>query len=209
MRTPAFPLTLCLLLAGCATTDKVATETKTVATEATHPTVSAVGIDHPEKEGVPGVVEQPFEDVNLIRTKIPPVLLQAQMAPYARPSPTSCAEITLEVAELDDALGEDFDDQQPVDANVDAKHGRQTGELMVSAMRDTTEDMIPFRSWVRRLTGAQAHDNIVRLAVYSGRERRSYLKGLGEALGCHYPAAPKDASPKPVVRMDAPRRRAH
>ncbi len=198
MRALAPIALLCLLTCACATEHKMAAATEDAAQKATHPQANATAIDHPEKEGVPGVVEAPFEDVNLIRTQIPPVLLRAQTAPYARPAPASCAEIATEVRDLDDALGDDFDIDASEDATPDARKGRQAGEVMVSAMRDTTEDLIPFRSWVRRLSGAQAHANVVRIAVYSGRVRRSYLKGLGEALGCRYPAAPKGASRLPV-----------
>jgi hypothetical protein len=166
---------------------------------ATHPQVNPIGMDKPEKEGVAGAVQAPFEDVNVIRRQIPPVLLRAEDAPYARPSPSSCRTIADDVADLDDVLGDDLDTNEPEDVNLKEKRGRQAGEAMVLAMRDTAEDFIPFRNWVRRLSGAQAHDNQIRAAVYAGRERRSYLKGLGEALGCRYPAAPKGASPLPVV----------
>jgi hypothetical protein len=175
--------------------------------DATHPTVNPVGIDKPEKEGVAGAVQAPFEDVNVIRSQIPPVLLRAADAPYARPDPASCRQISTDVAELDDALGDDLDIEEVGDSNLKEKRGRQAGEAMVLAMRDTAEDFIPFRNWVRRLSGAQAHDNQVRAAVYAGRERRSYLKGLGEALGCRYPAAPKGASPVPVRPPPPPPRR--
>jgi hypothetical protein len=174
-------------------------KTAEAAHDVTHPVANEVNIDKPEKEGVKGAVQAPFEDVNLIRRQIPPVLLHAEDAPYARPSPPTCREISLEVADLDDALGDDFDVFVQEDTNLKEKRGRQAGEAAVLAMRDTAEDFIPFRSWVRRLSGAQAHDNQVRLAVYAGRVRRSYLKGLGEAIGCRYPAAPKGASPLPVV----------
>ncbi len=183
-----------LALAGCTTAHKA----EHAADEAVHPTVNPIGMDRPEKEGVSGAVQAPFEDVNVIRTKIPPVLLRAEDAPYARPEPPSCRQIAGEVRDLDDALGDDFDVNEPEDPNLKAKRGRQAGEAVVLAMRDTAEDFIPFRNWVRRLTGAQAHDNQVRAAVYAGRVRRSYLKGLGEAIGCRYPAAPKGASPLPV-----------
>ena len=212
MRSLATIAVLSLLAAACATTHRMASTTETVAAQATHPGLNATAIDHPEKEGVPGVVQAPFEDANLIRIQIPPVLLQAQQAPYARPDPATCNQIAADVRDLDDALGDDFDADQAVDSNRDEKHGRQAGEVMVSAMRDTTEDLIPFRSWVRRLTGAQTHANVVRTAVYAGRVRRAYLKGLGEAIGCRFPAAPKGASPLPV-RPEAPppppRRRRH
>jgi len=190
----------CLGLIACASTHRVAAK-------ATHPTLNAEAIDHPEKEGVPGAVQAPLEDVNLIRTQIPPVLLQAEQAPYARPDPASCKQIGDDVAELDDALGDDFDAQEPEDTNAKEREGRQAGETMVIVLRDTAEDFIPFRSWVRRLTGAQRHANEVRTAVYAGRVRRSYLKGLGEALDCRYPAAPKGASPLPVRPLKPARRR--
>ena len=124
MRTAAPIALLCLLTTACATTHRVASRTEVVATQATHPELNATAIDHPEKEGVPGVVQAPFEDANLIRIQIPPVLLMAQQAPYARPSPASCSEIAGDVRELDDALGDDFDADQPEDANKDEKHGR-------------------------------------------------------------------------------------
>lgn len=188
MRRLLSPGLACLALCGCMTT---------------HPKLNAASLDHPEKEGVPGAVEAPLEDVNVIRTQIPPILLRAEEAPYARPDPPSCANISSNVSALEDALGDDFDVREPDDASLNEKRGRQAGETMVAVLRDTTTDFIPLRSWVRRLSGAQRHANEVRAAVYAGRVRRAYLKGLGEALGCRYPAAPKGASPLPV-RTSAP-----
>jgi hypothetical protein len=200
-----------LALAGCSTAHRAgeaAGRARDAAVSAAHPEVNPVGMDRPEKEGVKGAVEAPFEDVNVIRRQIPPVLLQAEEAPYARPSPPSCRVIGDSVRDLDEALGDDFDINEVDDENMKEKRGRQAGEAAVLALRYTAQDLIPFRSWVRRLSGAQAHDNEVRAAVYAGRVRRSYLKGLGEALGCRYPAAPKGASPLPVrTPASTPRRR--
>ncbi len=169
--------------------------------------LNAEGMDHPEKEGVKGAVEAPFSDVNVIRTKIPPILLRTEEAPYARPSPASCRQIAADVEELDDVLGDDLDIDAVDDVNLKARRGRQAGETAVMALRYTAEDFIPFRNWVRKLSGAQARDNQVRAAVYAGRARRSYLKGLGEALGCRYPARPRGASPLPVVATSSRARR--
>jgi hypothetical protein len=159
----------------------------------THPQLNADALDHREKTGLPGAVESPLQDVNLIRTQIPPVLIWAEQNPYAPPAANDCTHIASEVQDLDDALGDDFDIHYSEDQNQ--KNGRVAGETIVSVARDVEDDFIPFRSWVRRLSGAQKHDNAVRVAVYSGRVRRSYLKGLGLALGCAYPAAPKGAQP--------------
>ncbi len=182
---------LCLSLGGFSTEKKLNTQ----------------AMDHPEKEGVPGAVEAPFADVNVVRTKIPKVLLVAEQAPYARPDPASCRNIAAEVGDLDDVLGDDFDVVEIDTSTPNARNGRRAGEVMVIAMRDTAEDFIPLRSWVRRLSGAQAHDNQVRAAVYAGRARRAYLKGVGQAMRCKYPAAPRSSASEPVkVLVANPRR---
>src|SRR5258705_4295618 len=51
-------------------------------------------------------------------------------------------------------------------------------------------ETIPFRGWVRKLSGAERHDRFVQGAINAGAVRRAYLKGLGEAKGCDPPATP-------------------
>ncbi|MEI9965734.1 MAG: hypothetical protein WDM92_14825 [Caulobacteraceae bacterium] len=189
---PALVVLACLCLGACAS--------------AREKPLNPVTMDHPEKEGVVGAAEAPLEDVNVIRTKIPPYCCGPRTRPYARPDPPTCRVIASDVTELDDVLGDDYDLPPPApDANNSERQGRVAGETAVGVLRDTAQDFIPLRSWVRRMSGAQRRDNQVRAAVYAGRVRRAYLKGLGEALGCHAPAAPYNASPLPV--RPAPRRR--
>jgi hypothetical protein len=57
-------------------------------------------------------------------------------------------------------------------------------------VRHTAEGLIPFRGWVRKLSGAERHSRLVAEAVAAGMTRRAYLKGLGQAQGCLPPAAP-------------------
>jgi hypothetical protein len=67
-----------------------------------------------------------------------------------------------------------------------------------SAVAGTAQDVIPFRSWVRKLTGAERHDKLVQQAIMAGAVRRGYLKGLGESKGCMPPATPShDKTPPP------------
>ena len=71
-----------------------------------------------KRESVQGAVSAPLRDVNLLQTKIPPVLLEAMADPYKRPQPATCAGITDAVVPLNNALGADLDepvaDQLPV-----------------------------------------------------------------------------------------------
>ena len=62
----------------------------------------------PDKEGsanVQNAAEAPLHDLNLVRQKIPPVLLAALADPYARPRPFNCRTIVADVEGLREALG--------------------------------------------------------------------------------------------------------
>ncbi len=67
---------------------------------------------------------------------------------------------------------------------------------MPSAVRRTTEGVIPFRGWVRKLTGAERVERRVQAAVTAGTIRRAYLKGIAQAAGCAPPAGPRIAAPQ-------------
>ena len=66
----------------------------------------------------------------------------------------------------------------------------------LNAIRDTTTDFIPLRSWVRRLTGAEQHSRQVQAAIQAGRQRRAFLKGMGMQRNCAPPAAPSWFTPR-------------
>lgn len=53
------------------------------------------------------------------------------------------------------------------------------------------EGIVPFRGWVRKLSGAERYAKEVAAAITAGTIRRAYLKGLGQAAGCAAPAAPR------------------
>jgi hypothetical protein len=132
-------------------------------------------------------VESPFYDINLLRTKIPTVLLDAMDAPYALPQTAACPEIAELVRPLDEALGPDLD--MDIDLNNPGLIAQGRG-LTMTALGDAASSVIPMRSWVRRLSGAEQHDRYVRAAIAAGGVRRAYLKGIGQRLGCKPPAAP-------------------
>jgi hypothetical protein len=142
-----------------------------------------------------GAATAPLRDLNVLRTKIPQVLLDAEADPYARPPrlgrrpsrAAQCAQLVSLIQPLDEALGPDVDSPAPDASPGMADRGRRTA---YGAMAAFASDAIPFRGWVRKLTGAERHDRFVQQAITAGAVRRGYLKGLGEANGCNPPATP-------------------
>ncbi|ALL13268.1 hypothetical protein [Caulobacter henricii] len=159
------------------------------------------------KDGLTGAVSAPLRDVNIIRTKIPPVLINAMADPYAKPAKNSCATLSSLIAPLDVALGDDLDARPPEDNEDLMDRGRRAaGSAALGAVASAAQDMIPMRGWVRKLSGAERHDRLVQSAITSGNVRRAYLKGLGEVRGCPPPATPLHKPPTvaPVIDPGMP-----
>jgi hypothetical protein len=65
--------------------------------------------------------------------------------------------------------------------------------------------LLPFSGFVRTLSGAAHHDQLVIEAITAGSVRRGYLKGLGESLRCPPPSRPIHfLHPPPPAREDGP-----
>ena len=177
------------VLAACATPQPVKTASDTT------------------RQNIGGAVSAPLQDFNVLRAKIPAVLKEAEADPYARPAPLACATLAVELGRLDDALGPDIDVKKSPMSRSD-RGAQYAANSAVAAVKDVTEGWIPMRSWVRYMTGAQRHDDAVRAALSAGVERRAYLKGLAQTLGCigigprpthPFPAPP--ATPSTVVNL--------
>lgn len=157
-----------------------------------------------KRESLEGAATAPLRDLNILRAKIPPVLQEAMIDPYARPPRNyRCPQLIALITPLNDALGPDIDLIRVEDDDM-LERGRQTA-LGVAA--ELASDAIPFRGWVRRLSGAERHDRLVRDAIISGAVRRGYLKGLGEARGCTPPATPsheRAATPVKAIPGEQP-----
>lgn len=183
MRTAAAApaLIAAVLLAGCTTTsdrnpDRIQTTSQA------------------ERENLQGAVAAPLRDLNVMRTKIPPVLLEALSDPYYRPpgQKLSCTDLSDLMEPLNQALGADLDEPSKDEDDVVSK-GRMVEKgkgAAYGALASTTSGFIPFRGWVRKLSGAEKHDQLVQAAITAGAVRRGYLKGLGESRGCPPPATP-------------------
>ncbi|HRD27871.1 MAG TPA: hypothetical protein PLO65_06195 [Caulobacter sp.] len=165
--------------------------------------------DQINRGSVVGAVSAPMRDLNLLRSKIPPVLLEALEDPYRRPRPATCGELVAQLRPLNDALGADIDEPStPDDRALIAKGRDVAGETALGMVASAAQDLIPLRGWVRKLSGAEQHDRLVRAAITAGGIRRGYLKGLGEARGCNPPATPthvKSEIPPPPPKKKGPR----
>lgn len=126
----------------------------------------------------------PLSDLNLVKKDIPEILQKAVRQPYAYTA-SECSQVWQEVVELDAALGPDVD--KPEDESQPALLERGADEVkgsVVKVIGRTTEGVVPFRGWVRKLTGAEKHDRHVAAAITAGSVRRAFLKGVWTARDC-------------------------
>lgn len=132
------------------------------------------------------IAKTPTTDLNITKEEIPPVLIAAVQNPYDLGGLSKCPQIVAAVQELDAILGPDFD--LPQEARERVSPGR-VAKWVVSSF-------IPFRGLIRELSGANAQERAVQAAIQAGLARRGFLKGLGTARRCQYPAAP--ATPEAI-----------
>jgi hypothetical protein len=169
------------------------------------PPASQGEIQTPDRSGTANVTSAaaaPLHDLNITRQSIPPILLSAITNPYEKPSPLDCEEITRQVRVLESILGADFDEPEtPQSPSLTQK----SGNVALALVHGAAETLLPFAGFVRTLSGAQRHDQLVIEAITAGSVRRGYLKGLGESRRCPRPASPVHfLHPPPPAREDGP-----
>lgn len=136
----------------------------------------------------------PLNDFNIIRPKIPLILEDSHLGPYELPVNTSCDYLNSYVAALDQALGPDVDaPKEEMDESLWERGTETVEDYSTDALERAVRGLIPFRSWIRLLSGAESHSALIDRTVASGVVRRAYLKGLRQALSCPMP---------PVVRPE-------
>lgn len=123
----------------------------------------------------------PLSDLNVVRADIPDVLKSAAAAPYAPPADTSCTALAADIRALDEVLGPDLD----APAGKGGPGLLQRGEdAATGALQRTAEGVIPFRGWIRKLSGAERYATQVDAAITAGGVRRGFLRGLSVAKAC-------------------------
>ena len=149
-----------------------------------------------DQKSVTDAATAPLSDLNLIKAEIPAALLKAQQGPYAAPVTADCAGVNTELQSLNEVLGPDYDAPPGAEESLMDKGTAEAKKAAVGALRNTTEGIVPFRGWVRKLSGAERHSRKVQAAITAGTARRAFLKGMRFQMAC---PAVQDASLVPEV----------
>lgn len=148
--------------------------------------LALVGCSSPQTQKVSTAATTPLSDLNLVRADIPDVLRAAQQAPYAPPTDASCAGLKAAVKALDEVLGPDIDTPPGEGGPGLLERGE---DVATGALQRTAEGVVPFRGWVRKLSGAERYSRQVTASIVAGGVRRGFLKGQAAAQGCPMPPA--------------------
>jgi hypothetical protein len=146
------------------------------------------------RRGVVDATAQPLRDVNLVRPEIPMVLRGLEYPYTTATLGEGCVEIARQIASLDAVLGPESYQPGP-NRNVWDRSGDFIEDQVIDAAQDTVTDFIPFRSWIRRISGASRAERDALRAVANGQQRRTFLRGYGASLGC--PAIIPPPPPRP------------
>jgi hypothetical protein len=142
----------------------------------------ATGRTADTRRGVTSAASIPLRDVGLIRPEIP-LLLRNLQYPYSTATLADCNAVAREINQLDGVLGPESYQPGP-NRNIWDRSGDFVEEQTIEAAENTAEDLIPFRSWVRRISGANRAERDALRAVANGQQRRTFLRGYGASLGC-------------------------
>lgn len=136
----------------------------------------------------------PLEDLNLRKDEIP-AFFATFRTPYDPILVQDCSVIATEVQTLDTLLQTDIDVQlekllREIEEDEDGKLASDASGFALDMVASEARGLIPFRGIIRQASGASAHEKKREAAYQKAYLRRAYLKGLGQGLGCDYPAAP-------------------
>lgn len=129
------------------------------------------------------MVDDPWSDLNISKTEIPFLLIQASAAPYGPPYETGCAGLRHEIDGLSRVLGPDL---QPtaIDEKGSIVSKKRAGDASWGIANGFVTGFIPFRGVIRVVSGADEHQASVAHAVLAGFVRRAFLEGLEKQQSC-------------------------
>jgi hypothetical protein len=169
----------------------------------TPPTPPAEQQPRGEEGALTSAAESPLRDLNMIKDKTPPLLVEVSKAPYGHVAPKDCAAMHAQIAELDKVLGPDLDSPE---------FGKKGKGWMAEAADGALQ--VPFAGVVRHISGADKARQLQEREILSGYVRRAYLKGALSACELARDGKPvRAAAAQPRSRhpdrvVDAPSNRA-
>lgn len=125
------------------------------------------------------VVSSPLKDFNMTKDKIPLLLEEAKSNPYFIKENSTCESIREEIEALNLILPPDLDQKVEKDTT-----GEVVTKTALKALNNTVQGAIPYRGWIRKLSGAEKHEKNVNDCIQAGLMRRSFLKGYLAAKTC-------------------------
>jgi len=177
---------LCFGLCGCASTAQHKTRyDKTLQKAET--SVMRTSMQNTRRR-IPDALRAPLRDFNLSKRPIPPILSNITYT-YAINGPVHCQNLIVEINELNAVLGNSADMAAAENSRSEII-AEAASNAATNAIEDAATGWIPYRSVIRRVTGAHQYERKLHKAYEKGRIRRAYLKGIGGAFGCAYPARP-------------------
>ena len=163
------------------------------------------------RRGVADAAISPLRDIGLVRPDIPAPLVGLNYPYQSAQLIAGCPQVLYEIGQLDAVLGKENYQPGPKRTLID-RGVSGASNAGVGVVQDAAEDLIPFRGWVRRASGADDAQRRYIRALELGHTRRSFLRGYGVALGCtgilpEPPPAPAAAPPAPTSPVPPPQAR--
>jgi hypothetical protein len=147
----------------------------------------------PEKgdagDAVARAATRPLRDLNIVKPKIAPDLVEIMENPYDIKGLRSCRQLATEVRRMSALVGPDVDD--PELAN---HRERSPAELLLDNAEGITGSLIPGQGLIRQLTGANKAARQAAGARLAGQLRRAHVRGVMKARGCRLPPPPAKAA---------------
>ena len=141
---------------------------------------------------IPDALRAPLRDFNLSRRPVPSALKRIDY-PYQINGPVHCQDLVAEINKLNAVLGNSAD-VMTLESSRSEMIAEAASNAATNAIEDAATGWIPYRSVIRRVTGAHEYERKLRKSYEAGRIRRAYLKGIGGAFGCPYPARPSSVN---------------
>ena len=137
-----------------------------------------------DRQRTQDALSAPLVDLNVVRQAIPTVLAQATTGPYRVPLESGCGVMQRELLALNEALGPDVGAAADDETAWIELGKREARNAAFGLLQSTAQDVLPYRGWLRKLSGAEQHSEAVAAAVVAGTARRGFVKGLAISQGC-------------------------